>query len=71
MKCIKSIKTSNKGEIGDYLRTTDADAEVKVKSGFWAYAPKTEYKTWRRGETEKNETPQSKDKKTKKSKSKK
>jgi hypothetical protein len=65
MKCIKSIKTSNKGEIGDYLRTTDSDAEVKVKSGFWAYAPKTEYKTWMRGEAERSETPQSKEKKSK------
>lgn len=49
MKCIKSIKATKNTEVGTYMRTTEADAETKVKTGFWAYAPKTEYKSWRKG----------------------
>jgi hypothetical protein len=47
MKCIKSIKQSKSKEIGDIIRTTDSDAEVKVKSGHWIFIPKSEWKSYR------------------------
>jgi len=46
MKCIKTIKATKEREIGEYVRTSDTDAEIKVKSGYWAYAPKSEYKEY-------------------------
>jgi hypothetical protein len=65
MKCIKSIKASNTTEVGIYVRTTETEAETKVKTGFWAYAPKTEYKTWKRGGSVEVVTPQSNEETTK------
>jgi len=44
MKCIKLIKASKGHEIGEMLRTDDNEAELRVKGGNWAFAPKTEYK---------------------------
>jgi hypothetical protein len=44
MKCIKTIKKTNSREIGDVIRTEERDAEAKVKTGFWAYCPKSEWK---------------------------
>lgn len=49
MKCIKSIKPTKNTEIGVLTKITDLEAELKVKSGYWAYAPKSEYKTWKAG----------------------
>ena len=49
MKCIKSIKATKNTEVGSYIRTSETEAETKVKTGFWAYAPKTEYKDWKKG----------------------
>jgi len=51
MKCIKSIKATKNTEVGVLVRTSDVEAESKVKTGYWAYAPKSEYKTWKRGTT--------------------
>jgi hypothetical protein len=31
-------------------RINDVDAESKVKTGSWAYIPKTEYKSWKNGQ---------------------
>ncbi len=46
MKCVKVIKSIMGKEPGHVIRTTDRDAQDRVKSGFWAYAPKSEYKTY-------------------------
>lgn len=44
MKCIKSVRTSKNVEVGTINRINDVDAELKVKSGYWMYVPKSEYK---------------------------
>lgn len=63
MKCIKSIKATKNTEVGVFMRTSEEEAETKVKTGFWAYAPKSEYKSWKRGTT--TEEPQSSEETTK------
>lgn len=65
MKCIKSIKATKSTEIGTYVRTTETEAETKVKTGFWAYAPKSEYKAWKRGGNVEVVEPQSTEETTK------
>ena len=50
MKCIKLIKASKGHEIGEMLRTEDNEAELRVKGGNWAFAPKTEYKLYKNPE---------------------
>jgi hypothetical protein len=49
MKCIKSIKATKNTELGVFTRVTEIEAERRVKTGNWAYAPKSEYKTWKNG----------------------
>jgi hypothetical protein len=44
MKCIKLIKASKGHEIGEVLRVSEEEADLRVKGGSWAFAPKTEYK---------------------------
>jgi hypothetical protein len=44
MKCIKSIRETKNTELGHITRIDDVEAELKVKSGYWAYAPKSEWK---------------------------
>lgn len=44
MKCIQVIKETKNYEVGHIKRVDDVDAESKVKSGFWKYVPKSEYK---------------------------
>jgi len=61
MKCIKSIKATKNTEVGVFMRTSEIEAESKVKTGYWVYAPKSEYKSWKRGTT--TEEPQSTEKK--------
>ena len=51
MKCIKSIKPTKNTEVGVIVRIDDIEAETKVKTGYWAYAPKSEYKAWKKGVT--------------------
>jgi hypothetical protein len=51
MKCIKSIKATKNTEVGVVVRIDEFEAENKVKTGYWAYAPKSEYKAWKRGIT--------------------
>lgn len=63
MKCIKAIKATKSTEVGTYRRTTEMEAEAKVRTGFWAYAPKTEYKAWKKGVSV--EEPQSNEETTK------
>lgn len=44
MKCIQSIKETKNVEFGTIKRVDDVDAETKVKSGYWKYVPKSEWK---------------------------
>lgn len=53
MKCIKSIKGSKNTEIGVIKRIIDSEAESMVKSGYWKYIPKSEYKGNKVAEDEK------------------
>jgi hypothetical protein len=46
MKCIKTIKSTKNTEVGTIIRVNDADAENKVKTGYWQYVPKSEWKTY-------------------------
>lgn len=48
MKCIKSIKDSYQGKLGEVKRVSNKDADERVKSGFWMYIPKSEYKSMTR-----------------------
>jgi hypothetical protein len=50
MKCIKAIKATKNTEVGTVTRLGDADAETKVKTGYWQYVPKSEWKTYNRPE---------------------
>jgi len=47
MKCIKLIKVSKGHEIGEVLRVDDNEADLRVKGGYWSFAPKTEYKLYK------------------------
>jgi hypothetical protein len=51
MKCIKSIKPTKNTEVGVIVRIDDIEAETKVKTGYWAYATKSEYKALKKGVT--------------------
>lgn len=44
MKCIKSIKPTKNTEVGQIVRINDIEAESKVKTGYWAYVTKSEWK---------------------------
>lgn len=44
MKCIKAIKSQKTAEIGDMARINDVDAEIRVRTGYWKYIPKSEWK---------------------------
>ena len=44
MKCIKSIKALKNTEIGEILRIDDVEAESRVKTGYWSYISKSEWK---------------------------
>lgn len=50
MKCIKLIKASKGHEIGEILRVDDNEADLRVKGGYWSFAPKTEYKLYKNPE---------------------
>jgi hypothetical protein len=47
MKCIKLIKSSKGHEIGEVLRVNDDEADLRIKGGYWSFAPKTEYKLYK------------------------
>jgi hypothetical protein len=46
MKCIKTIKKTNSREIGEVIRIEENEAENKVKTGYWTYCPKSEWKDY-------------------------
>lgn len=52
MKCIKSIKATKNTEIGHITRIDDVEAETKVKTGYWAYVPKSEWKIYKGSKSE-------------------
>jgi hypothetical protein len=45
MKCIKAVKSLKNYEIGDVVRINNVEAEEKVRTGYWQYASKSEWKT--------------------------
>lgn len=44
MKCIQSIRATKQVEVGEIKRVNDKEAESEVKSGYWKYIPKNEWK---------------------------
>jgi hypothetical protein len=50
MKCIKATKDSYQGKLGEVKRVSDLEADEKVKTGYWEYIPKQEYKKLTRPE---------------------
>lgn len=56
MKCIKTTKSTKNTEVGTIIRINDADAETKVKTGYWQYVPKSEWKAVTKPKTEKTTT---------------
>lgn len=52
MKCIKSVKALKNYEIGDVVRINNIEAEEKVRTGYWQYAPKSEWKAKSKVETQ-------------------
>jgi hypothetical protein len=45
MKCIQSIRATKNTEVGVIKRINDKEAESEVKSGYWKYIPKSEWKS--------------------------
>jgi hypothetical protein len=56
MKCIKVIKELKTQKIGDISRVSNEDADEKVKSGYFMYAPKSEWKQMTKQKVESTET---------------
>ena len=56
MKCIKAVKATKNTEVGTIARVNDADAETKVKSGYWKYIPKSEWKALIKPKTDTEKT---------------
>lgn len=44
MKCIKAVKNSKNYTVGTTLRVTDGEADLKVRSGYYTYISKSEWK---------------------------
>ena len=44
MKCIKCIKVAKGYELDEIRRVSDADADERVKGGYWKFIPKSEWK---------------------------
>jgi len=44
MKCIKAVKQTNLDEIGKIVRISDKLAEQRVKTGYWMFISKSEWK---------------------------
>jgi len=45
MKTIKAIKATKHVEVGEIKRINERDADSEVRSGYWKYIPKSEYKS--------------------------
>jgi hypothetical protein len=48
MKCIKVVKETKDNKIGTIRRVTDSEADSKVSTNVWAFAPKSEWKALRK-----------------------
>jgi len=57
MKCIKAIKASKTIEVGTIQRVDDVEAEARVKSNYWIYISKSEWKATQPKEEPKVEKP--------------
>lgn len=44
MKCLKAVKSSKNVEVGTIVRINDNEADAKVKTGYWTYVSKSEWK---------------------------
>lgn len=53
MKCIQSIKATKNVQTGTVVRISEIEAESQVKSGYWKYVPKSEWKSLTRKKVEK------------------
>ena len=71
MKCIKSIRETKNVELGLIKRVNDIDAESSVKSGYWMYVPKSDWKSENRKSNVSNEVTNTEKPKKEKKKSKK
>lgn len=47
MKCIKAIKGIPNVPVGTIQRLADKEADKKVKSGYFIYVPKSEWKKYK------------------------
>ena len=56
MKCIQSVKKTKNIEVGEIRRVNDKEADSEVKSGYWKYIPKSEWKS-SKGKSKSNEEP--------------
>lgn len=45
MKTIKSIKATKQIQVGQIKRVTEKEADSDVRSGYWKYVPKSEWKS--------------------------
>lgn len=45
MKCVKSVKSLKNYEIGEIIRITDNEADEKVRTGYWTFTSKSEWKS--------------------------
>jgi hypothetical protein len=61
MKCIKCIKQAKSYQLGEIRRMDDLEAEAKVKTGYWAFCPKSEWKGILKTAIVKNDTVVSQD----------
>jgi hypothetical protein len=52
MKCIQSIKATKNVQVGTIVRISETEAESQVKSGYWKYIPKSEWKSSTRKKVE-------------------
>jgi hypothetical protein len=48
MKCIKVVKETKDNKIGTIRRVTDSEADSKVSTSVWTFAPKSEWKALRK-----------------------
>lgn len=48
MKCIKVIKVAKSYQLGEIRRVADTEADDRVKTGIWAFCPKSEWKALRK-----------------------
>lgn len=68
MKCIKAVINIGRYKVGDVIRVTDKDADLRVSTGDWKFVPKSEFKSSETKEVIHEVKEESKKKKSKKEK---